>query len=184
MPEAYAAANGGKYPWAADMVKSGSLNQYHDYEAAFAASRYGRIPDPLFTRTSDDPTMMNNTWVGRACKLPVGTWWTNWKSQVLYAIALSYQPGGSTDCAIGGCLTVNRPTGGPVTNVRMVVMVAGRALDVPRFDRIARLRPDSEYEPRQLCRVRERDSPAAPDPTFEIRAIDATFNDRLAYFPP
>ena len=172
--KAYALANGQKFPWAADMTESATLNNYLD-SGAFSQRRYGRIPDPPFSRTRADDAAMGDVWVG-ACSLPVGTWWSNWKLQVLYSIAPGFEPGSAAAC--GSCLSVNRPGGGPLTNVRMVVMAAGRTLVTQ-----TRAALGDRANPANYVEFENATAVAAPDPTFEIRAISATFNDRLAYSP-
>ena len=170
--KSYATAYGNKFPWAADLTQSGTTANYRD-DAGAAARRYGRIPDPPFNRTQSDDATMGTTWAG-ACKLLVGSWWTNWKSQVLYAVAPGFQPGSSAAC--GGCLAVNRPTGGPATNVRMVAIIAGR----PLFGQSRGVVGDIS-NPANYVEFENATSDVTPDATFEIRAIDPTFNDRLAY---
>ena len=175
----YAAANvGRKYPWAADMLESGLNNNYLDSAAATAGS-YGRIPDAPFTRTQSDDGTMGAGWVG-ACKIPpplpapqpAVNWWTNWKSQVLYAIAPAFQPGGAAAC--GACLTVNRPNGAPVASVRVVAMASGRALSGQN-----RILVGANTNPANYVEFEN----ATSDAMFEIRFASVTFNDRLAYFP-
>ena len=178
----YAAVSGQKYPWAADMIQSGLNNNYLD-NAVVTARSYGRIPDPPFTRTQSDDGTMGAGWVG-ACKILVGGWWTNWKSQVLYAIAPAFQPGGAAAC--GSCLTVIRPPsiGAPATSVRVVAMSAGRALppqSSPPFPGQNRSAPIGTVNTDPLNYVEFEN--ATSDTTFEIRFVSATFNDRLAYFP-
>lgn len=172
----YAAANGQKYPWAADMLQSGLNNNYRD-DAAGSAQSYGRIPDMPFARTQTDDATMGTAWVG-ACKLLVAGWWTNWKSQVLYAMAPAFSPGGAAAC--GSCLSVNRPSGGPATSVRMVVIAAGRTLSGQ--NRSAPIGTVST-NPANYVEFENSTSLIAPDPTYEIRLPSGTFNDRLAYFP-
>jgi hypothetical protein len=106
----------------------------------------------------------------------VGTWWSNWKLQVLYSIAPGFEPGSAAAC--GSCLSVNRPGGGPLTNVRMVVMAAGRTLVTQ-----TRAALGDRANPANYVEFENATAVAAPDPTFEIRAISATFNDRMAYSP-
>lgn len=177
----YAVTSGQKFPWAADMIESGLNNRYHDFEAP-AARVYGRIPDEPFTRTQTDDAGMGAGWTG-ACKVPVTgavgqRWWTNWKSQVLYAIAPGFAPGSTAAC--GSCLTVNRPGGGSTTNVRSIVMVAGRALAAQN-----RSAPPGTVNtnPANYVEFENATSIVSPDPLFEVRTIDAVFNDRLAYLP-
>ena len=170
----YAAASGQKYPWAADMIQSGTMNPPLGDYRDISARAYGRIPDPPFTQSqNDDPKkIMSATWTG-ACKLLLGNWWTNWKSQVLYAVAPAFQPDGSAGC--GACLTINQPTGVPLTNVRVVVMVAGRALagqDRTSAPNTVNTNPVNYVEFENSTSV---------NTTFEIRFPSATFNDRLAY---
>ena len=180
----YAAASAQKYPWAADMVQTA----FNDYSDA-SARRYGRIPDPPFNKTTTDDATMGLTWVpppvGK-CTIGVGTWWTNWKSQVLYSIAEDFRPGSGAAC--GNCLTVNRPTGGAATSVRMVVMVAGRALVGQNR---AAATGTVNANPANYVECGNLTAPLTPDPTFDIACTSNPpplpppwpFNDRLAYLP-
>ena len=180
--KAYAAANGQKYPWAADMISSATNNPPLGNYSDASARLYGRIPDPPFTKTQTDDATMGLAWVG-ACQIAVGTWWTNWKSQVLYSIATDFRPGASAAC--GGCLAVNRTTGGAATGVRMIVMVAGRALSGQnRSAPIGMVNAN----PANYVECQNSTAPLTPDPTFDaVCTIGGPplppLNDRLAYFP-
>jgi hypothetical protein len=172
----YAAASGQRYPWAADMLESGLNNKYLDSDAP-AARRYGRIPDEPFTRTQSDDAAMSANWTS-GCKLTVGSWWTNWKSQIIYSLAEAYQPGAAAAC--GSCLSVNLPSAPSAANVRYVVIAAGMVL--AGQDRSAP--PGTvNVNPANFVEFENSTSPTAPDPIFEVRLISASFNDRLAYFP-
>ena len=147
-----------------------------DYRDVTARS-YGRVPDVPFTQTNSDDSSMGTAWVG-ACQIrpaPLENWWTNWKSQVLYSIAPAFQPGGSAAC--GTCLTVKLPSGAVVASVRVVAISAGRTLSGQ--DRSA---PAGTVNTNPANYV-EFENAVAPDTAFEIRFANATFNDRLAYFP-
>jgi hypothetical protein len=113
----YAAANGGRFPWAAP------LNSvfYDDDEDRLA----GRIP-----RILDDS---ESTWTGHSVTWPsstgpvttpcfgVTTWWDRWRDLLMYQVAEPFSPDGDGVCGTD-CLVVNG-----TTSVRAVVVVAGRA---------------------------------------------------------
>ena len=86
----YAAQNGSRYPWAADMSSSAS----GDYSDTMS-TRFGRIPYPPLNQTvfgligppltSAICTLplvcMQTTWPS-SCTITMGTWWENWKAGI------------------------------------------------------------------------------------------------------
>jgi hypothetical protein len=117
----FAAANGGRFPWAAPL----SSGTYADSNGTLA----GRIPVTLFATGSSG---LNWTWSGSvtwpSSAGPVTTscfalltWWDSWRNLLLYEVAAPYAPSPSGSCP-ADCLTVNG-----VGSVAAVVAVAGRA---------------------------------------------------------
>jgi hypothetical protein len=114
--ENFAAANGGRYPFAAQWSAWPSL-------AEVDGALNGRIPSTLLSGVwpADDPDPGSGT----AC-FAASTWWDAWRELLLYRVSPEYAPsGGGGPC--GSCLQVNGQGG-----VKFVVIVAGRALTPPQ----------------------------------------------------
>lgn len=112
--ENFAAANGGRYPFAAQWLAWPNLTEVN-------GALYGRIPSTLLSGTwlTDDP----NPGGGTSC-FQTGTWWDAWRELLLYRVSAAYSPSGSGSC--GTCLWVNGQA-----SVKFVVIVSGRMLTPP-----------------------------------------------------
>lgn len=116
----YAAANGGKYPYAARLDIT--TLSYQDTSGQL----FGRLPDTMFTATQADNPAMDANWPGLPCRIISNAgWWLNWKEQVFFAVADAYKPTG-TAAGCGTCLIVNPPSAS--ADKRVVVIVAGKSL--------------------------------------------------------
>ena len=115
--DAYAAASGGKYPWAAVLNGGAAPDYTGDYGAGF-----GRIPLTLNIEASPGvpDAAMQAGWQPATCfsGLP---YWNSWREQIFYQVAPGYRPGSAAVCP--ACLTLN---GGG--NYRAHVLFAGRVL--------------------------------------------------------
>lgn len=187
---AYAAQaqNNGRYPFAADMAASAAGN-YSDTNG----TRFGRVPDSFnatvlgfggvlaaFICPIVPALCMQPAWPA-SCKIPTGTWWTNWKESVMYGVATAYQPAfslsGVPAPGCGSCLTVNPPSA--LADKRFVVMVAGRRLAAvaagqPRISIANKSAPANYIEG-------ENNWTAPANDTFTHQAVSTAINDRLNY---
>jgi len=118
----YAAASGGRYPWASPMT-----SDYTTPLADQAGIRFGRLPNQL-TAGNYTPYAMSTDWVP-PCPAPMvanaDKWWANWQNLLFFAVAPGYAPDASPIGCGTGCLTVNAPS---VADKRVVVLVAGLPL--------------------------------------------------------
>ncbi len=107
----------GHYPWAAP-VTSDYTTPLPVGLTGVADTYFGRLPQTLSDATS---------WAA-SCPAAMDTaakkWWGNWSNLVFFAIASNYAPVGGSQL-----LTVNPPSA--VANKRVIVLVAGRPLNVP-----------------------------------------------------
>jgi hypothetical protein len=125
----YAFANNGRYPWAAEIDKSGE-GDYSDEEDA----QFGRIPDTPFSETNSSSSGgMNTLWPVSCNIFSTSDWWLNWKKQVFYGLANAYKPinpptpPAVNACATGGaCRVVDPPS--TAADKQVVVIVAGKRL--------------------------------------------------------
>lgn len=187
---AYAAQaqNNGRYPFAADMATSAAGN-YSDTDG----TRFGRVPDSFsatvlglggalaaFVCPLVPAMCMQPAWPA-SCKIPTGTWWTNWKESVMYGVATAYQPAfsllGVPAPACGSCLTIDPPSA--LADKRFVVMVAGRRLAAvaagqPRSTIANKSAPANYVEG-------ENNWTAPANDTFTHQSVSTTINDRLSY---
>jgi hypothetical protein len=117
----------GRFPFAAPLA---DLTNFADVSGTY----YGRIPKTLVATnaalgTSGWPADDPDPGTGTAC-FAAGTWWDYWRVLLFYRVASAYAPNVTAPPACGSCLTVNYP-GGFVTSVKVVAIVAGRALLSP-----------------------------------------------------
>ncbi len=190
---AYAAQsqNNGRYPWATAMGASAA----GDYSDAVNA-RFGRIPDGPLDDTSGGTfgalfaaavcpflpaTCMEANWPGPPnCAITSGTWWLNWKDQVLYGVATQYQPIWPTTppAACGGaCLSINPPSA--AADKQFVVIVAGR-----RLSGVAGGQPRATVAEKSTAAnyvEGENDWVTTPSDTFTQQPVGAALNDRLRF---
>lgn len=115
--EHYAAASGGKYPWAvpvsSTLTYAGAVDTYF--------GRISDVPSISIPGSGNDPAMQN-TWPA-GCLFTSG-YWPRWRELVFYQIAQGYQPGGNSSCA--QCLVVSPPS--PAADKKLIVMVSGKTL--------------------------------------------------------
>ena len=104
--EGYASANTGHYPFTAKSDDTGNLAEQ---SAMDPNPRFGRVPTTV-------------SWPA-GC-IVMGPWWPSWQTEVFFAIGADYAAGGPGPLNCGVCLVV-QPA---ITNKRVVVLVAGRAL--------------------------------------------------------
>ncbi|MBI4756512.1 MAG: hypothetical protein HY778_14070 [Betaproteobacteria bacterium] len=122
----YAAANGGRHPWAADMSVSAE-GLYHDNEGTLA----GRLPATLGATRASSAETMSETWPP-GCPAAADNGWLdrNWRQHIFVAVAQDFRPADPTLVAnpplCGACLTLTPRPGTPTQSA--VVMVAGAAL--------------------------------------------------------
>ena len=193
----YAAQNGNRYPWAADMSNSAS----GDYSDTMN-TRFGRIPNyplnqtafglivpPLTSaicNTTPPLVCMQTTWPS-SCPITMGTWWKNWKEQVLYGVAEAYKPAfpliiipvpftpAAPAPICGSCLTLNPPS--IAADKKFVVMVAGK-----RLEAVPGQQPrTSGANKSTVANYVEDENATSLDDTFSQKPVTATFNDYLLF---
>lgn len=171
-------SNQGRYPWAAPLNPSAAPN-YSDA----SGSRFGRIPDTLFTATkSDSGNVMDDSWTGNCRIISSSGWWLNWKEMVFFSLADAYKPVPAPmpvpACGTTGtCLTVNPPSA--TANKQVSVFVAGR-----RLAGVASGQPrTSNNDKGTITNYLENQNATPSDGTFERNAITPTFNDATAFAP-
>ena len=168
----YAAANQGRYPWAA-ALNIAAPPDYLDTDGA----RFGRIPDTPFTRTVATSAAMTDDWTGTCSIASISGWWlnNNWKEMVFVAIADTSKPVGplvpAPACSPATCLTVNPPSA--AASVRVAVLVAGSQLGAQLRATNAQKGSVSNY----LDQIENTNG----DDVFSVLMRSATFNDSLAY---
>jgi hypothetical protein len=177
----FAAANAGRFPWAAPMAVPPAYADQANTRAgripltfnATEQSEFGAITGTLAWPASMQP--------GTRCFDPT-TWWGYWSQSILYHLAAAYDPSHSPvggPCA-GACLTVNG-----ATDVRAVAIVAGRALTSPdqsgRFVPPGKANVANYLETEPVSGVGDQNGPTTgqyakarpPSPTNPV------FNDRV-----
>jgi hypothetical protein len=180
----YAAANGARYPWASDTsasaVSSGMGLAFPDTDNM----RWGRIADDLLNTSSSSGATMAATWPLFAptatpptyCKL-AWDWWRNWKLHAFYVVADAFKPADTSTvpaCTTPtSCLTVNRLPSPAATNVRYIVVVAGKRLGV-----LPQLRGDLGQRSNPINYLEGENILADLNPdTFVLTRPAANFND-------
>ena len=122
---AYAAANQGRFPWAAPLNPAAPPS-YDDVTNA----RFGRIPDNFEQTEEDSDGAMSKQWPSSCVGGPQAAWWSNnkWNEMVFFAVANAYKPVPTPipPASCGACLSVTPPS--VTANTRLVVLVAGRTL--------------------------------------------------------
>ncbi len=160
----YAAASGGKMPWA-DKPDPAALP---DYVGDFG-ERFGRIPGtPYVDATPGSPDAAMQTVWPTDC-FAAGTYWDNWREFIFYDIAPGFGPGGVAACPV--CLEIN---GGG--DHHAVALAAGRML--------AGQARSSQAEKGTISNYLEGDNATPADNAFERRAADSTFNDQIMCVGP
>jgi hypothetical protein len=169
---AAAAPNRGHFPWAAALDPM-APPAYRDV----TGTRFGRVPDTPFSRTSSDSAAMNTTWP-TACNIAVGGWWINWKEMVFYAVASPYQPVSPlTAPSCGACLTVDPPAA--TTNQHVAVFVAGRRLGGVAAGQMRA----SDIDKGTIQNYLENQNATPADDIFERNLATQAIND-VAVFAP
>ncbi|HEC15713.1 MAG TPA: hypothetical protein ENI99_03940 [Sedimenticola sp.] len=155
---AYAAASGGKYPWAAQLDGSAPP----DYTGDFG-SNLGRLPETLNIDVSPGSPdgAMQASWNCHTV-LP---YWSSWRELVFYEVAADYQPGSTATCG-SACLTLDGVGGKP-----FVIMLAGGALAGPGQQR------SDNMQKGDIANYLEADN-ADGDLVFENGTASSTFNDQ------
>ncbi len=175
-------ANGGHFPWPADIVTSGGGN-FNDT----AGTLFGRLPDLMCNTGGDGITLpcntpppgtvpgMLTTWGGVPnCNVTNSWFLNNWREQVFFAVANAYKPaGGIPSC--GACITVNTDSSPPVLNRRAIVLVAGSPLTGQMRMTAAQKGTVTNYL--------EMENSSPLDGVLETRTPSGVFNDRVRYFP-
>lgn len=179
----YATANGGRYPWAANVSVSDA-----DFDDD-SETRFGRLPDRPFDNTRADGSIADTWSVG--CLVDDNqdptqpetiNWWRNWREHVFYALAEAFQPG-STPVSCGSvtpetCLRVDPPS--PSADKGAVVIVAGKALeniDSTGYDQ-KRSTPSEKLDVRNYLEAENGDAVAAPyDDHYTSGPAPTPFND-------
>ncbi|MBK8162570.1 MAG: hypothetical protein IPK65_05310 [Gammaproteobacteria bacterium] len=155
----YAAASGGKHPWAA-RLDPGAMPEYGgDFGETF-----GRIPATLNVDASagTPDAVMQTAWPA-GCFTP-GSYWDNWRETVFYQVAPAFQPGGTAVCPV--CADLNGSGGN-----RVIALGAGAELAGQARASAAEKGAPSNYL--------EGDNATPADLSFEGRTGDATFNDQV-----
>jgi hypothetical protein len=172
----YAAANGGRYPWAADLAATAAGN-FSDS----ANTLFGRVPN-LMCNTGGDghtppcdllpvgtvPGGMLTTWGSVPNCFVTNNWFSQnyWNEQVFYSLASAYKPRIGPPPSCGTCLSVDG-TG----SKQVVVMVAGKAIG-------AQTRAN-KADPAQYL-----ETPNSTGGTnYATKSATPPFNDRVRYFP-
>ncbi len=176
--ENFAATAGGRYPFAAPI---GDVTYYADGipptgPPPYTTINWGRVPATLnatsaalggaYSWPTDDPQPGAAT----AC-FASGTWWDNWRELLLYRVAAAYAPSASIAGPCGGtCLRVSSAADS-AADVKVVVVVAGRAFTSP--SQTARLTvPSSKTNPTSYL---ERYQPASTTFDNVSALISGTF---------
>lgn len=183
--DAYAAANNGRYPWAADLTLSALNHDYGDADGLLT----GRVADTLGkTRTSSSDTM-SDTWpASPACFLGQVSlhWWRQWKLRVFYAVADSYKPAnGAPTPPCSSCMYAQTAST-TIADVRYFVVVAGKRLqgvsgNQPRTTNIT-IAPETLYNPANFLEQENATMFSTPGQVL-VRAgpAGASFNDVAVY---
>ncbi len=173
----YAAANDGKYPYAA---KADDVGDFADQPGR----RFGRIPDQRFARTRLANSRLADEWTD-TCALKVKhtppaastspAWWTNWKDLVFFGYAANLDPDPAVDESqcnpLTSCLAVNPPS--PARDKNLVVLLARRSLaGQVRATPTAPIAPLTQYL---------EDANAIADPLFTLAAPSGSFNDLVLW---
>lgn len=177
---AYAIANNGRYPWAAEVTDL----TYRDKENV----RFGRIPDGipgnLLNDTVNTEPGMADRWptTGTECNMIRFTAWNNWKELVFYGLADAYKPvsGLPPGGPCGLCLTVNPPS--TAANKRVVVAVAGKRLSNAAYgagNNQPRATTANKQDPTNY--LEGTNDNTATSNTYEQQPISASFSDFLLY---
>lgn len=161
----FAAANSGRYPWAADVTASASGN-YSDTDR----THFGRLPHGLDATSAS--LGITASWPA-GCAIGSDSWDKNgWGQFVFYSLAPEFAPDAAPSpvCA-GSCLAVANAAGG--TDVRVVVIVAGEPLSgqhrVTAADRSG------------VANYLEGENATPADGRFERRAPGTAFNDVVVF---
>jgi type II secretory pathway pseudopilin PulG len=160
----YAAANFGRYPWAATNISAAS---YPDATNAL----FGRLPTTMAQTTTTAPAM-SNLWPA-ACAAQGTVWWNNWKDHVFYGVADAYKPAAIPPAGCPACLTVNPPSA--ATNKQVVVIVAGK-----RLSGVAGGQPRATLANRSDA-ANYLEGGNDTHPTFAQQPGSAAFNDTVLY---
>ena len=154
----------GRFPFAAPLT---DLTNFADLNITY----YGRIPKTLTATNAalgtslgwpaDDP----DPGTGTAC-FAAGTWWDSWGVLLFYRVASAYAPNVSAPPACGACLTVNYP-GGIATSVKVVAIVAGRALLSPES-------PNQNSRPSSNASMYLETAPSPPSATSNFAGLTGT----------
>lgn len=183
--DAYADANGHRYPWAA-RLNPGSAPSFEDGED----ERFGRIPQADLEKTSDSSGgSMSETWTsdpqyptyscfdyssGAVASKPDGSWWwwDKWRQIVLYAVDVEYAPDGAAlappqAVSVDGTLTP------------AAVIVSGRRLTDVSQSRTTNTQMGAVSNYLEDDNVTGGGSGQIPpgDPAFVTGDATATFND-------
>jgi hypothetical protein len=164
---AYAAKNGGRYPWAAKLDPGSTVN-YQDDDGA----RFGRLPDQTLDATHASSDSMDVNWTSSECNIsPVAkAWWTanKWKELVFYGVADAFKPGKGKLPTCGACLSVDPFS----STVQAVIIVAGQKLP-------GQVRADKGKIEDYL----EGKNTGAGSDIYEQRRRSDTFNDTMVFLP-
>lgn len=182
--DAYAAANHGRYPWAADITASGVTRNYSDTTGALT----GRIPDSMNKSRDSSGATMSTTWpTAPACYFGQSLrWWNEWKLRVFYSVADSYKPAVTTPVLpCSSCLMVYKDSAA-VTDVKYVIALSGKRLqgvagNQPRTTTLG-VAPETLGNPANFLELENKDMFSLSG-LFELRAGPYTpsFNDTVAY---
>lgn len=185
--DAYAAANQGRYPWAAD-TNTSAIAPVTTLGGDIVTRVYadttdrliGRIPDTLAnTQTTGGGSMAANWPAAPACNIASNTrWWIHWKLRVFYAVANWYRPGtGTPTLPCEECLTVLKPDGNQV-DVRYFVAVAGRRLSAQNRTTDLGILPETLSNPANFLELENAAMFSKPgQTTARAGPASATFND-------
>lgn len=162
--------NQGRLPWAAALNPAASPS-YDDV----SGSRFGRLPDTFNNTVIDSgASPMKNGWT-TLCKLNVGTWWSNWRELVFYAVADAYKPTSMPLPSCGLCLAVNPPS--VAADKSFVVVVARRSLPGGGQSRTTNAQKGA------IANYLESQNATPLDDLFEQNSTTATFNDATLFAP-
>ena len=169
------ASNKGRLPWAADIALTAqALGTGGDFLDK-TNTRFGRLPDTFDnTLTSSGAIPMKDHWT-TACNINIGSWWSNWRELVFYAVADAHKPQQAVLPSCGSCLTVSPPAA--AADKRFAIFMAKR-----RLATVAGGQPRATVADKSTIANYLEDQNATPaDDIFAKSAYGPAFNDYVLF---